>query len=413
LIHARRALISYGVALFAASALAQQPPGQGLAQLVDANERFGKKLLLQVHAGSPDKNIVVSPISVSILFAALQENSYDGQLLQEINNLFGWGAYPRLSVPARMLLAAFEEPVRPVVPPRKTIPAGARVAGAPEAAWITNTFLYRTPKDVKHPIGRRFMLNAQKYYAMKFVNTGTSFPTSADLARARKSLGPSPHVDGDNDVWISSAAHLQTAWYGNTFSMSKPSPGEFVTVAGQSKQVTMVTSELSGYPYAKTADFEAAALPCNSGYMVVVLPAPGKDVRDVERALAEHPELLDANLKPALGDVALPYFKFRYELNFRESLQAMGIKTAFRDLGPMVNIPRSHLTQILQSTDIEVNREGIRADAETVAGIVYGGITGGSNRFHLQLNRPFLFLIGEQNTNALLFLGAVMDPSQN
>src|SRR5215470_18433922 len=99
----RRVLNSCAVALIATSVLAQARPGQGLAQLVDANERFGRKLLLEVHAGSPERNIVVSPISVSILLAALQENSYNQQLHEEIDRVFGWGTYPRLRIPARML----------------------------------------------------------------------------------------------------------------------------------------------------------------------------------------------------------------------------------------------------------------------------------------------------------------------
>ena len=195
--------------------------------------------------------------------------------------------------------------------------------------------------------------------------------------------------------------------------MSEPHPDRFVTSAGESKQVTMVTSELSAYPHVKTEDFEAAVLPCNRGYMLVVLPAPGKNVRDLERLLAEHPDLLDATFEPGLGDVTLPYFKFRFESNFRESLEAMGVKKVFEDLGPIINIHKSHLTGVSQSIDIEVNREGIRAAAETVVGVVYGGITRVPEPFHLQFNRPFLFLIREHHTNALLFLGAVVDPSQN
>src|SRR5215472_11039508 len=293
------------VAFFATSGLAQTRPGQGLAQLVDANERFGRRLLLEVHAGSPERNIVVSPISVSILLAALQENSYNQQLHEEIDRVFGWGKYPRLRVPARMLLAAFEEPsLRAIVRPGAEPAAKGRL-GASEAAWITNTFLYRTPKSVEQPIAPEFMLSAEKYFGMKFVNTGTAQPANADLARVRKSLGPVPQLAAGNDVWISTATHLQSAWRGNTFSISEPHPGTFATSTGQSRQVTMVTSELSGYPYAKTEDFEAAALPCNSGYMLVVLPAPGKNVPDLEHALAEHPELLDATLKPGLGDVTL------------------------------------------------------------------------------------------------------------
>ncbi len=316
--HRAVCVLAFG-AITNCAALAQEGAGQGLPQLIGANERFGRKLLQQVHSASPDKNVVVSPISLTVVFAVLQANAYQEQDLKEIGDAFGWGAYPRLSVPTRMLLAVFEEPGPRVLARRNAIPAGGR-SGGPEAAWITNTFLYRTPEDVKEPISLEFMRDAQKYFGMRFVNTGRLPPTKTDLARARKSLGPVPQIPAANDAWINSGTHLQTGWKGNTFSMSEPHQEEFLTSSGQSRQVKMVTSELSVYRYAKTDGFEAVALPCNSGYMVAVLPAPGKEMHDLERDLADHPELLDAALKLQIGKVTLPYFKFGFESDLRESL---------------------------------------------------------------------------------------------
>src|SRR5262249_24304375 len=143
--------------------------------------------------------------------------------------------------------------------------------GGPEAVWITNTLLYHSVKGISQPIDSRFAASAAKYFGMKLVNVGTNRPTAADLSKARGSTGRLPIVRNKNDVWISSGTHLQTRWKGNTFSMSRPHQEEFVTASGKSIQVTMVTSESSGYRYAKTDDFEAVALPCDSGYMIAVL----------------------------------------------------------------------------------------------------------------------------------------------
>jgi serine protease inhibitor len=46
-------------------------------------------------------------------------------------------------------------------------------------------------------------------------------------------------------------------------------------------------------------------------------------------------------------------------------------------------------------------------------GAVYGGVVGGQEPFHVKLDRPFVFLVRDQTTNVLLFIGAVMDPTDN
>jgi serine protease inhibitor len=219
---------------------------------------------------------------------------------------------------------------------------------------------------------------------------------------------------GRYDVLISSSVHLATGWYGNTFSMSKPFSGRFHTDGGVDREVVMIKSELSFYRHARTSTFEAAALPCNLGYMLVVLPAPGTQILEIERELARSPEVLDEALKKEAGDVTLPPFHTKVEWDLAPHLQQLGIRRVFSDLGGLVSVPHSHLTEVRQTIDILVNQWGIRADAGTVAGGIYGGMMGGPLQpFSMQLDRPFLYFIRERYTDALLFAGAVVDPSLN
>jgi len=340
--------------------------------------------------------------------AAIQNSTRDEQTRKEIGTAFGWGEYPNVAIPSRMLLAALEEP-------EWANRGHGAVEPYAEAVWITNVFLYRSTDSGKklNPVSAKFRTNASKYFGIHFKALGEAKPTEAAVRTARPRTGKLPHVSNVNDAWISSGTHLRTAWYGNTFSMSTPFHEEFVDSKGAKRQVEMLTSELSVYPHARTDRFEAVVLPANSAYMVAILPAPGVNILDLERELAISPETLDATLKREIGIVTMPTFRIKFEKNLRAELERMGVRRVFEDLGPLFTVPNSHLTEVEQNIEIQVDKDGIHADAETVAGVVYGGIGVGATPFHMRINHPFIFLIRENNTDALLFLGAVMDPSES
>lgn len=392
------------------SSFAQEEFGRDLPDLIRGNEQFGRKLLLLVDSGTPNRNIVISPLSLTVVFAALQTHAEGGpaSVRKEMGDAFGWGEYPNLNLPARMLLAAFEKPKQEPSQTRQGSQTFRFPHYPPEGAWITNDVLYRG----KDTLSARFVSDAQRYYGVSFKSTGNLRPSTTDI----KSAGHGnllPAISGQDDILISSGSHLQTAWSGNTFSMSRPREGGFTTASGDLKQVEMLDSELSGYLYAKTDAFEAVVLPCNNAYMLAILPGSGKSLRDLETLLSDSSDSVDAALKKQLGVVTMPTFHFQFETELRKQIEEMGIKKPFEDLGALIRIPKSHLTEVSQRTDIQVDQNGIRASAESIVGAIYGGIGSAQNAFHLELNRPFVFLIRDRTTNALMFLGVVSDPSRS
>src|SRR5215467_595613 len=90
--------------------IAQEYAGKGLPALVEGNESFGLKLLARAHAAEPAKNIAISPISLTLIFAAIRGHAYyENNVYDEISRQFGWNDRLRLSIPARQFMAAFEE----------------------------------------------------------------------------------------------------------------------------------------------------------------------------------------------------------------------------------------------------------------------------------------------------------------
>ena len=364
-----------------------------------------------VDSGRSDQNVAISPLSLTLVFAALQTHSEGGpgSVRKEIAAAFGWGEYPSLSIPARMLLVAFEKPKQEPPQSRRRSQTVRFAHYPPEGAWITNDLVYAG----KDTLSARFVDDAQKYYGFRFKSTGTLSPSTSDLKAAGHARNLLPKISGQDDILVSSGSHLQTAWSGNTFSMSRPRHGAFTTASGDVKQVEMLDSELSGYLYAKTESFEAVALPCNNAYMLAILPGSGKSLRDLETLLSDSSDSVDAALKKQVGVVTMPTFHFQFEAKLRQQIEEMGIKKPFEDLGALIQIPKSHLTDVSQKTDIQVDQNGIRASAESIVGAIYGGIGTAQNAFHLELNRPFVFLIRDRTTNALMFLGVVSDPSKS
>lgn len=392
------------IASLSIPSVAQATLGQALPVFLRGDDQFGAKLLLLAQSEAPKRNVIVSPLSLTVLFAALQDNLEDRSARSEIGNAFGWGEYPQLRIPSRMLLAAFEP--RPQTSALKTRRRGVLSAPSPGGAWISNLLQYRG----KDTFSKQFTASAEKYFGIKLVSVGAHRPTTTNFKDATGIRLPTLFYK--NDFLVNSDAHLQTAWSGNTFSMSRAHRGTFRTAAGDAKQVDMLDSELGNYSYAKTDSFEAAALPCDEAYMVVVLPAPGKSVQDLERLLETTPDAVGTALREETGIVTIPTFHFRFEAALRQYLAQMGVKKVFDGLGPIVRIPQSHLTEVFQRTDIQVDKEGILASAETVIGGVYGGIVNRQAVFQMDVNRPFVFLIRDRATNALMFIGTVQDPSQ-
>ncbi len=63
------------------------------------------------------------------------------------------------------------------------------------------------------------------------------------------------------------------------------------------------------------------------------------------------------------------------------------------------------ISEVMHKAFVEVNEEGTEAAAATSVGVVLTSLPQ-----VVQVNRPFLFLIREKSTNAILFIGQFMNP---
>ncbi|HEY1471691.1 MAG TPA: serpin family protein [Candidatus Acidoferrum sp.] len=396
-----------------------QYPGKALSDYVHANERFGRKLLLTLHEAEPDMNIAISPFPLSQAFGALTEGTSDRTTLLELLSVFEWQDQPFRGVASRMLSARIPSEKMPPRdqtqrPAPKRPPAPIVEPTKPFVPLSQSTiFLYHG----KGLLTDRFTDKASFDYGIQFQEAKPGEPLVPPDPTARELYGPN---GGVLNFSITSFTDLRTAWIGELFKLSSPKLS-FALRTGGKLEVDQMVSDIRKFRHASNEEFEAVELSTGEAYLLVVLPAVGKDIVELEKQIAGEKMDLETILKSELGDVTLPIFRIQTREDLRPPLQRLGLKKVFSDpesQRAMVNTPLgANLVTALQQVDLDVDQWGIKARAVTFIGGVLGGIMGGSmsppdQPFHMVVNRPFLFFIRDNATDSLLFVGAEMNPTK-
>lgn len=144
--------------------------------------------------------------------------------------------------------------------------------------------------------------------------------------------------------------------------------------------------------------------------MVIILPDEGLfDVVEAGLDAAAIDALFGSFGPSPYGLLSMPRFEFRYEADMVPAFQALGVVNAFdqrADFSGMDGTRNLAITAIQHQAYVKVNEAGTEAAAAT--GVVVGPT---SVPEELVIDRPFLFLIRDIETGAVVFLGRVLDPT--
>lgn len=113
------------------------------------------------------------------------------------------------------------------------------------------------------------------------------------------------------------------------------------------------------------------------------------------------------------GALVLPKLKMDYNTGLNQSLQALGMKQAFGHQANFSGISSQPLfiSSVFQRTFVEVDEKGTEATAVTGLTALSWGIHEEPEKpFQMVVDRPYMFLIEEQTTGTILFMGLIVDP---
>ena len=176
------------------------------------------------------------------------------------------------------------------------------------------------------------------------------------------------------------------------------------------------------FSYRKGTGYQAVRLPYQDENlaMYVFLPAAKSNLKKVHELLSAAAwEEWTKKFASTLGSVHLPRFKMNYEASLKTALTALGMASAFdpkrAEFGRIHDGPPPiWLDEILHRAVAEVNEEGTEAAAVTMT--VMRALSATRREppepeFEIIVNRPFLFLIRDEASGNILFMGSLVDPT--
>jgi len=228
-----------------------------------------------------------------------------------------------------------------------------------------------------------------------------------------RDLIPQGAIDSDTRLVLSNAIYFKATWL-EPFEESLTEDRVFHGLDSEEFIVPMMSlnSDVS-FPYYQGDGFQAVDLPYLSGQtsMLVLVPDQG-NYYDFEAGL--NMDLLNQTIgeltyRPMY--LSFPKFEFESEIGLAQTLSEMGMPTAFSDgadFSGMTNAKDLFISDVFHKAFVSVDEEGTEAAAATA--VVMKLTAAPENPLRLNVDRPFLFLIRDHQTNSILFLGRVVEP---
>lgn len=371
------------------------------SRIVSGNDRFGIDLLKALQAELGLTNLLLSPPSASLALS-LAANGATGQTQTEMLQALGFGglALADLNAGNRDLQSVLANP-----DPKVQLQV-ANSLWVKEGRPLAPSFIEIARTDYR-AVAAEVPFGEPKAAAQ--INDWVKEATKGKIPALVDKTKPTDRL------YIINALYFNGTWT-EPFDPALTRPEPFHLLDGTVKQVPMM-HQGGRFRYLKREGFQAAALPFGKGRLSLYLFRPDDGLDRFMAALT--PDSWSSwmgQFAEKQGAIALPKFKLESEADLIPPLQALGMKQAFdpnRAEFPAffkANPEPLFISLVKQKTFLAVDETGAEAAAATVVAVTVGSARP-ADPFDMRLDRPFVLAIRDDQTGALLFLGAVVDPS--
>lgn len=359
----------------------------GEQDLINSNNDFAFNLFREARR---DTSCVLSPLSITYALGMLN-NGADGQTLQEINQTLGFG-----EAGADAINAFCQKMLKE-----------ANTLDPKTKALIANTIFVNESRGYRLQDG--FIDKANEFYDAQPQNRDFNDGETMDVINQWASdhtMGMIPQVLDEQTFDPTSISYLLNALYfkgtwSSPFSKEMTQDEPF----GGGPEVPMMHKQNADFQYAENDIYQAIKLPYGNGayLMTIFLPREDKTVGEVLETLK------GSNWQPKYQtlevDLKLPRFETNTNQDLVKIMSDLGMPKAFTLAAefPWFCNTDAYISQMFQVAKIKLDEEGTEAAAVTVIGVAESAMPEEPKSFHA--NRPFLYIISEQSTGTIFFIG--------
>lgn len=368
---------------------------------IQSHNTFGFNLLQNI-AENEDDNIFLSPSSILVALSMLY-NGADGMTQDEIAETLQLDGIDvaTLNEANSALLSILD---------RETEDITLKLANS---LWINDDFEFQ----------EQFAKHMEEYYdatieaidiydpnSPKLINDWVSDATNKKIDEIVESI-PSSLV-----AYIINAIYLDAGWtipFDETLTEDKP----FYLANGDVVNVPLMMLR-DNFNYLENDDFQAIQLTYGDDSemnMTVILPTEDSSADEFVQSMSKDDwNKWQTQFNEQEGTILLPKFTLEYDITLNDTLIALGMPSAFNEQADLTKLVKDsndlYVSEVKHKSFIDVNEEGTEAAAATSIAIMEMSATDQDEPFYMEVNRPFIISITDNETEANLFIGVIKDP---
>ena len=368
------------------------------AEIIKADNDFGFELFKEVCDLAGGKNLMISPLSTSYALG-MTLNGANGTTRDAFRDVLHFGELTDQEV---------NESYFDLMGQLVTLDDQVQFS-------IANSIWYRLGYEVLEA----FISTNQDYFDAAVEELDFSDPGAKDIINGwieektnDKIKDMLDYIPSDAVMYLVNAIYFNATWK-YRFDPEETFEDDFYLEGGGTHRCDFMQVE-GGFNYTSQADFTAVELPYGDSAfsMLVLLPKPEVTIDDLLEALnAESWDSWMNQSYPANVLIQLPKFKYGFKSLLNDPLTDLGLGIAFTDVADFSRITPGgglYISRVIHQTFIDVNEEGTEAAAATIVEILETSVPSGP--VEIRADKPFLYMIRENSTGALLFMGKVGKP---
>ena len=369
--------------------------------LIQSNNRFGFKLFSEITGEEKDKNVFISPLSISMALTmtyngtsgstqeAMQKTlQLSGLTIEEVDKSYGSLIK---SLTQRDPKVRFE---------------------IANSIWYRKDLIFKEEFINLNKTHFNALVNALDFNNPDAVNTINKWVDENTNGKIKEIVKPpiSPYTV----MFLIDAIYFKGTWTCE-FDKKLTKDDLFALPGGSKKACKMMVRE-GDFQYFENTDFQAIDLPYGDSNfsMAIFLPRPQKSIDSLIAQFNQENwyQWIDAFSKHK-GTLQVPKFTLEYELELNNALTKLGMGIAFTPEADFTKIykgPESlFISKVKHKTFVKVDEEGTEAAA--VTSVEVGITSAGPSGFFMRVDRPFVFMIRENKLGGIIFMGKIIEPT--